>query len=128
MDRDGALMHREVTDGILKGFFHVYNTLEYGFLENVYKRAMVVALRRTGLRCDSEVTFPIFYLGENVGDYRADLVVERKVIVEVKTLPKIDKPHASQCYNYLKASRLHVGLVLNFGPKPEFERHFLSNP
>jgi GxxExxY protein len=125
---DGELLHREITDLILKAFFLVYNTLGYGHLEVVYKRAMIVALREQGLRVDVERLYSIHFHGVNVGKYRADLVVESKVIVEVKTVQKIEEPHTAQCFNYLKASKLNVGLVVNFGPTPSFARNYLADP
>lgn len=126
MDKDGKLVHREVTDRILGSYFTVYNALQYGYSEVVYHRAMLVALRNAGLVCETEKAYSVIFQGVNVGDYRADLVVEDKVIIEIKSLPQIEKAHASQCFNYLKVARLHVGLILNFGPKPEFQRHFLE--
>jgi GxxExxY protein len=123
---DGELIHREITELIIRAFFEVYNALGAGFLEAVYKRALVVALREKGLRCEFEKAFTVFYHGQNVGDYRADLVVEGKVIVEAKTAQKIDPGHATQCLNYLKASKLQLGMVLNFGKNAEFERVILS--
>lgn len=128
MEADGALLHRDVTELIIKSFFEVYNNLGHGHLENVYKRALEVALREKGLRCERERTFTVFYHGANVGDYRADLLVESRVIVEAKTATKIDDIHLAQCLNYLKASKMRVALLLNFGSKAQFERVFLANP
>lgn len=121
-------MHREISELIVRSFFEVYNALGYGHLESVSKRALVVALRNKQLHSDLERPFTVYDLGVNVRDYRADLVVENKIIVAVKTVPKIDTAHVAQCYNYLKAGKLHVALLLHFGPAPRFERHFLSNP
>lgn len=121
-------MHRDVTELIIKSYFKIYNTLGHGHLENVYKRALEVAFKEKRLRCEREMAFPVFYHGENVGDYRADNVVQNCVIVEVKTASKIDEAHLAQCVNYLKASKMHVALLLNFGPKAQFERVFLSHP
>ena len=128
MDTDGELLYREICALILKAFYEVYNTLGYGHLEAVYKRAMVVALREKGLHVDVERLFKVFYHGLNVGNYRADLVVENKIILEAKTAIRIGPPDTAQCFNYLKASKMHVGFVINFGPEPKFERHYLSNP
>ncbi|MEO7999856.1 MAG: GxxExxY protein, partial [Gemmatimonadaceae bacterium] len=126
MENEKELVHADITAQIVKAFYDVYNELGVGFLENVYKRAMVVLLKERGLRCELEVPLPIFFHGENIGDYRADLIVEKVVIVEVKTGPAIHAVHITQAYNYLKASRLLVALVMNYGPKAEFKRVYLD--
>lgn len=122
MGEEKELVHADITGQVVRAFFDVYNELGFGFLENVYKRALVVLLRERGLRCDVEIPFAVMFHGENVGDYRADLVVERCVIVESKTGPAIHTAHTGQTFNYLKASKLTVALLLNFGPKAEFKR------
>ena len=122
-----TLIHKEITDKILKAFFHIHTTLGYGFLEVVYQRAMPIALARLGIACQREVAMDVFYLGECVGEYRADLVVDGKVIVETKASPGITSKHDLQIYNYLKASKLEVGLVLNFGPIATFQRYECSD-
>lgn len=126
MDRE--LAHADITAQIVRAFFDVYNELGVGFLENVYKRAMVVLLKERGFACKVEVPIPIFFHGENIGDYRADFIVENVVIVEVKTGPAIHPVYMSQAYNYLKASKLLVALVMNYGPKAEFKRVYLRPP
>lgn len=128
MDTDGRLVHREITDVVLREFLRVYNTLRFGYFEVSYRKALMIALKGAGLRCNSELTFPLYFDNEHVGDYRADLVVESKVIIEVKTLKKIEEVHKVQCFNYMKVARMHVGLVLNFGPSPQIERLFLHDP
>ncbi|MEO7358702.1 MAG: GxxExxY protein [Gemmatimonadaceae bacterium] len=122
-----TLIHKETTDKILKAFFHIHTTLGYGFLEVVYQRAMPIALAKLGIDCQREVPMDVYYLGECVGEYRADLVVAGKVIVETKASPSIMSKHDLQIYNYLKASKLEVGLVLNFGPTATFHRYVCSD-
>ena len=120
-DEEG-LLFEDLTEKIIDAFFEVYNFFEYGHLESVYQRALVVALCERGLRCESEVLFPLTFHGINVGNYRADLVVEGTIIVESKTVPLVNSAHQAQVYNYLRCSRLLVGLLLNFGPKSSFMR------
>ena len=120
------LLHADVTQEIIGSFFDVYKTLGYGYLEAVYKKAMVVALGARGVSCVQEKLYTVQFLGQNVGDYRADLVVAGRVIVEVKTTAEILQTHQTQLYNYLKVSRLQVGLILNFGPKATYARHILT--
>ncbi|MEP6834111.1 MAG: GxxExxY protein [Gemmatimonas sp.] len=121
------LIHKDITDKILKAFFHVHSALGYGFLEIVYQRAMPLALARLGVACVREVPLRIHFLGECVGKYRADLIVETKVIVETKAAPQVTSKHDLQIYNYLRASNLEVGLVLNFGPTATFHRYVRSH-
>lgn len=125
---DGELLYRETSDLILKSFYEAYNTLGYGHLEAVYKRALVVSLGEKGLHVDVERLFVVYFHGVNVGNYKADIVVDSKIIVEVKAAIKIGPPDTAQCYNYMKSARMHVGFVLNFGPEPQFERHYLEKP
>ena len=112
---------------IIGAFFGVYRTLGWGFLESVYRRALAVGLRRAGAYVEQEVQLTVRYLGEVVGDFRADLLVDHEVIVEVKTVPLLARPHRAQLINYLKATRCERGLLLNFGPEPQFERLILTN-
>jgi GxxExxY protein len=116
------LLHGEVTEQVIAGFHKAYNALGYGLLERVYRRSTQVALEKSGLLVQSEVPFSVMFMGENVGDYRADLVVEQRVIVECKSVEHVLAVHEAQVLNYLRASGLRVGLLLNFGPKPSFKR------
>jgi GxxExxY protein len=116
------LLHGEVTERVIAGFYKAYNALGYGLLERVYRRSIQVALEKGGLPVRSEVPFSVYFMGENVGDYRADLVVDERVIVECKSVEHVLAVHEAQILNYLRASGLRVGLLLNFGPKPTFKR------
>ena len=115
-------MHAEVTQEIIRAFFDVHGILGYGFTESVYQRAIPILLARRGVNSEREFPVAVTFLGERVGDYRADLVVEGKVIVEMKVADKIVPVHEMQLLNYLKATGIQVGLILNFGPKPSFRR------
>jgi len=119
--------HSEFTEKIIQAFFTVYNTLGYGFLEKVYENAMPIELRKIGLDCESQKHIKVFYLKEQVGNYFADILVEDIIIVELKTSPKLNEADANQLINYLKVTELEVGLLLNFGIKPEFRRRVFSN-
>lgn len=121
------MLHEDVTGKIIQAFYKVYNTLGYGFLENVYSRAMVVELTRMGLRVIQQMPIHVYYEGVNVGLYYADLCVEDKVIVELKAAETLAKAHEAQLLNYLRATSIEVGLVLNFGPQPNFVRKIYSN-
>ena len=121
------LLFEEITVEIIGAFYEVYNDLGYGFLESVYHHALIVSLNERNMFCQSQVLLPIFFHGVNVGNYRADLIVERKIIVETKSTSSIHPTHELQLYNYLKASSLQVGLVLNFGPTATFARHVLNS-
>ena len=118
----GRLLHSDVTNEIINAMYSVHDSLGFGFLESVYAHALVVELRRRGLRVDRNVPFEIVYRGVPVGRYVADLIVESKVVVETKVAKAIDAMHRAQILNYLRASGLEVGLVLNFGTSAQFKR------
>ncbi|GAB4417450.1 MAG: GxxExxY protein [Anaerolineales bacterium] len=122
------LKHREVTDKILHAFFKiVYPKLGYGFLEKVYENALAFALASTGLKVEQQVRIAVYFQGQIVGEYFADLLVEDKVIVELKATSRLLREHEAQLLNYLRATPYEVGLLLNFGPKPEFVRKAFDN-
>ena len=120
------LKHSEITGLILKAFYKVYNTLGYGFLEKVYENAMLIELRRLGLSCSNQLPVKVYYEGFLVGDYIADIIVETKVIVELKAIERLAPVHDTILVNYLKGTEIEVGLLLNFGPKPEVKRRVLT--
>lgn len=119
--------HKELTGTILEGFYHVYNTLGYGFLEKVYENSLAVFLRRRDIEVLQQEPVSVYYEGEEVGEYFADLIVEWKVIVELKSAESLCAAHEAQLLNYLKATKTEVGLLLNFGRKPEHKRKVFSN-
>ncbi len=115
------LKHEDITDAAIKAFFDVYNELA-GFPEFVLRRAMAIAIRDAGLAVAEEVPLPVWFRGRQIVQFRADLVVQSQVIVEVKTRPDIDAFNKAQVLHYLKATDLEVGLLVNFGRRPEFSR------
>jgi GxxExxY protein len=119
--------HTEITQQIINGFYAVYNTLGYGFLERVYVNALMLELRRLGLQAVQEVGIDVYYNGQAVGEYFADLVVNGLVIVEVKAVRTLAEEHEAQLLNYLKATPFEVGLLLNFDPKVEIKRKAFDN-
>jgi GxxExxY protein len=120
-------LHSDVTDRILKVFYEVFNELGCGFLESVYHKAFTCALRQAGLTVSVEVAVPVFFRGEVVGDFRADMIVNDNVLLELKAQQALDHNHEAQVLNYLRATHIEVALLLNFGPKPQFKRFLLDN-
>jgi GxxExxY protein len=119
--------HTEITAIIIQCFYNVYNKLGYGFLEKVYENAMLIELKKQGLEAESQKQLKVFYDDLEVGNYFADLVVEDCVIVELKATESIVEEHEAQLVNYLRATNIEVGLLLNFGKKAEFKRKAFSN-
>ncbi|MBI4931768.1 MAG: GxxExxY protein [Bacteroidetes bacterium] len=121
------LLHSDITKRIIKCFYEVYNTLGYGFLEKVYETALYLELKNENLIVDRQRPIEVYYKNELVGNYFADLIIENSVIVEIKAAEGIAEEHEFQLINYLKATDIEVGLLLNFGKKPEFKRKIFSN-
>jgi GxxExxY protein len=122
------IKHSEVSEKILKAYYVVFNELGFGFEEKVYRKSLLVELRLNGLSVAEEYPISVTYKGQNVGNYFADLVVEEKIILELKVAQSLHPAHSAQLNNYLRATLIEVGLLLNFGSeKPEFKRHFYSN-
>lgn len=111
------MLHKDITEKIIGSFYRVYNTLGYGFLEKVYENAMAIELNKVGLKVSQQKNIEVFYESEEIGDYYADLLVEDLVIVELKAAKTICAEHEAQRTNYLKATTIEVGLLLNFGEK-----------
>ena len=120
------LLHKDLTDLIIQAFYKVYNELGYGFLEKVYENALIIELKKIGLPIEQQVKIKVFYDETQVGFYLADLLVESSVIVEIKAAESLGYEHECQLINYLKASNVEVGLLLNFGKKPTFKRKVFS--
>ncbi len=117
----------EKTGEILQAFFHVYNELGYGFLERVYKNALYKELKRRGFDCSTERSIPVYYEGELVGDFFADIIVDSNIILELKAVKQLMPEHEVQLMNYLRATDAEVGLLLNFGPEPQKRRIVFTN-
>ncbi len=120
-------LHQDLTSEIIKRFYVVYNVLGYGFLEKVYEKALKFELEKAGLVVERQKPINVYYETELVGEYFADLLVENKVIIELKASESICEEHENQLINYLKATEIEVGLLLNFGKKPEIKRKVFSN-
>ena len=119
--------HKELTERIISIFYKIYNKLGYGFLEKVYENAMMLEFKRAGVRAVSQYPIAVYYEGEIMGEYYADIVVEKCVIVEIKASKHLVDENEAQLLNYLKATDIEVGLLLNFGPKPEIRRKAFDN-
>lgn len=119
--------HADITGKIIGAFFKVYNTLGYGFNEKVYENALAIELRKAGLKVVKQQEIVVYYDGENVGDYRTDIVVNDVVIVELKAVRELAEEHEAQLLNYLKATTITVGLLLHFGVKAEHKRKVYDN-
>jgi GxxExxY protein len=119
--------HDDLTQKIIGVFYDVYNELGPGFLESVYRESMRLALAQAGLIVRSEVPVPVSFRGELVGVFRADLVVNYAVLIELKACEAIVREHQSQTLNYLRATNIEVALLMNFGPAPRFKRLIMDN-
>ncbi|WP_337965207.1 GxxExxY protein [uncultured Flavobacterium sp.] len=121
------LLHEELTDIIIKTFYEVYNELGYGFLERVYLNSLYLELKSIGLNVEAQRKIEVYYKGIEVGEYYSDLVVENLVILELKAAESISPAFENQILNYLRGTNCEVGLLLNFGKKPEFRRKVFEN-
>lgn len=119
--------HSDLTEQIIGAFYAVYSALGYGFLEKVYVKALMIELERRGIKADDEFPISVYYLGQQVGEYYADLIVNELVILEIKATKHLADEHEAQLLNYLKSTPFEVGLLLNFGPKPETKRRSFDN-
>jgi len=121
------MKHKELTDDIIKIFYKVYNTLGYGFLEKIYENAMMIEFRNAKIPAVSQSPIEVVYENEVVGEHTIDILVDNKVIVELKAAKALIPNHHAQLLNYLKATDIEVGLLLNFGPEPEISRKVFDN-
>jgi GxxExxY protein len=122
-----GLKCRDLTEKIIGVFYEVYNELGHGFLESVYESAMALALSQAGLNVERQSPLQVRFRGAVVGDFRADMLVERAILLELKAGRDLDPSHEAQLLNYLRASEIEIGLLLNFGPKPQFKRLVFEN-
>jgi len=121
------MKHEELTSRVIGVFFDVYNELGFGFIESVYREAMLIALRAAGLNAEKEVPINVYFRGQLVGRFFADIVVEGSLLLELKSARAVEPVHEAQLLNELRATEAEVGLLLNFGPKPEFKRMVFDN-
>ena len=120
--------HKDITDKIIRVFYEVYNELGHGFLESVYERSLEIALNSLGLKVCRQIEIPVWFRGKPVGDFTADMLIEDCILLELKAARSLDSSHQAQLLNYLRATEIEVGLLLNFGLKPEFKRLIFDNP
>lgn len=121
------MLHDDLTKRIISSFYRVYKSLGYGFLEKVYERAMILDMIGAKIAVEQQVAIKVYYENQVVGNYYADLLVEKKVIVELKAAEVLLKEHELQLINYLKATDVEVGLLLNFGPRAQVIRKIFTN-
>ncbi len=119
--------YKELTEEIIKIFYRVYNKLGYGFLEKIYEKAMIIECKKDNISAVPQYPIKVSYENEIIGEYYADIVVDNKVIIEIKAARQLAKEHEAQLLNYLKATDIEVGLLLNFGPEPEVRRKAFDN-
>ena len=124
---ESEYLHKDLTSEIIKCFYEVYNKLGYGFLEKVYEKSLEIELKKNGFQVERQKPINVYYDKHLVGDYFADLLVENTIIVELKAAEAVCEEHENQLINYLKATDIEVGLLLNFGKKPEIKRKIFSN-
>ncbi len=120
-------LYQELSERIIKCFYEVYHNLGYGFLEKVYEHAMMIELAKNDLPARNQQPIKVYYKNELVGDYFADIVIDGKIILELKAAEAIVEEHEFQLINYLKATNIEIGLLLNFGKKPEIRRKIFTN-
>lgn len=116
------MLHEKLTEKIIECFYNVYNSLGFGFLENVYEKSLLTELKENGLKCNPQVPVNVYYKKQLVGKYFADIIVEELIIPKLKAIERLRREHEVQILNYLKAIEIEVGLVLNFGYKPQIKR------
>ena len=121
------MLHENITDKIIGAYYKVYNTLGYGFLEKVYENAMAIELRKSGLKINQQQNIKVYYDSLVIGDYFADLFVEDLVIIELKAAENLKEEHEAQLTNYLRATTIEIGLLLNFGKEPQLKRKIFQN-
>ena len=117
-----AILEKDLSYLIVEAFYEVYNELGFGFLEALYSRAMQIALKRRGLVVEREHEILVFFQGQQIGLHRLDLLVERRVVLEIKSTERLAEASRRQLRNYLAATNLDLGILLHFGPRPEFHR------
>ena len=124
---DRGLKHGELTERLIGIFFDIYNELGHGFLESVYEQAFAIELAENDIFFQRQMAVPVWFHEQKIGEFRADLLVDGKVIVELKTGRGIDPAWEKQLLNYLRATEIEVGLLFNFGPEAQFRRYILEN-
>ena len=119
--------HQDLTEVIIGVFYEVYNELGFGFLEKVYEEAMARALKSKGLQVQQQASVLVWFRGEKIGSYEADLIVADVVLIELKACKTLDSSHEAQVLHYLRSTEIEVGLLFNFGPRPQVRRFAFDN-
>jgi GxxExxY protein len=119
--------HKELTGKVIGVFYDVYNELGHGFIESVYEKSLQLALTSLGIKALRKIEIPVQFRGQSVGDFGADMLVENCLLLELKAVRALDSAHEAQLLNYLRATDIELGLLLNFGLKPEFKRMVFDN-
>ncbi len=122
-----GLQHRDLTEQIIGVFYGVFDVLGHGFVESIYEEAMVVDLRGVGLSVERQVPVIVHFRGHSIGTFKADIIVNQCVVLELKASRAISGAHEAQLLNYLRATEMEVGLIFNFGPRPTFKRLVFAN-
>jgi len=127
--KNGPLIakHHDLTERVIGVFYDVYNELGYGFVEVVYREAMRLAIIQTGLNGSTEVPINVHFRGTHIGVFRADIIVNNVLLLELKTAEALAPQHEAQTKNYLRATTIEVALLINFGPEPKFRRLLMYN-
>ncbi len=129
MDTDAhKFKHGEITHKVIGVFFEVYNELGHGFLESVYEKSLEFALNSMDVKVLRQIEIPVSFRGHAVGNFSADMLIENCVLIELKAARTLDSSHEAQLLNYLRATEIEVGLLLNFGLRPQFKRLIYDNP
>ena len=121
------LLYVDLTSKIINAYYKVYNQLGYGFLEKVYQNAFFYELISQGLDCEAQYKIDVYYFHKRVGEYYADIIVNNKIILELKAAESLCEEHECQLQNYLRATDIEVGFLFNFGKKPEYKRKIFMN-
>ncbi len=119
---DKEFLYEDITKKIIKCFYKVYDELGSGFLESVYEKALMIELKDIGLKVDNQKSLDVYYKNQLVGEFKSDIIAEDKIIIEIKAVTNLTTQHEAQLINYLKATGIKVGLLVNFGDKLEFKR------
>ena len=127
MKENRNYIHSELTRKIIGAAYEVYNELGFGFLESIYEKALTKVLREKGLHVNRQAPVNVFFQGEQIGDFRADIIVNNLVIIELKAADNLHPIHEAQILNYLKATEIEIGLLINFGEKIQIKRKIFSN-
>jgi GxxExxY protein len=127
MSAEIVLKHAGLTEKVIGVFYDVYNELGYGFLESVYEESLVIALQQAGLAANRQVPLPVWFRGNRVGEVRADMIVENSVLLELKCARSLEPAHEAQLLHYLKSTEIEIGMLLNFGARPQFRRLIFDN-